>query len=138
MDYAALVALGVPLECDITTVSNGTTTTSHVFMKGSAQTRIEVETSGMGCSKIVMISKDKKLYMSCEGKAEFMPGSGCKWIMFEASGNGTLSGQVSSGSGSVDTDYTNVDPSQIDCKAWVYSDNLFETDGGVCDFSNLN
>jgi hypothetical protein len=133
MEFAALVALGVPLQCDITSTSGGVTTTSKIYMKGSTDMRIEVP--GSDCANTVMIMKndEKKLYMGCEGQDEFIPGSGCKWLVMKTDGSGTPTG----GSTSVNTNYANVPPSQINCEAWVYNDNLFEVDGEVCDFSNM-
>ncbi|MEW6722370.1 MAG: hypothetical protein AB1324_03845 [Candidatus Micrarchaeota archaeon] len=138
MEYAALVALGVPLECDVTTTSNGTTVTSRLYMKDSSTLRVESPTqNAQGCQEMVVIMKnnEKKMYMGCPD-GQFMPG--CDWLVFTLEGNGTMQGQVSTTGGTeVDTDFSDIPPSDLDCRAWVYDASKFDTGGKVCDLSSM-
>src|SRR4030095_15608755 len=141
MDYAALVALGVPLQCAVTTVANGTPTTIKMYLKGSEMIRTEVPTkNSKGCQVMAVIQKDKKMYMGCSSGEAFMPGSECDWLLFAPTPgqNGTMTTQVqTTGGSSVDTDFGDLAPSQIDCKAWVYDSSKFETVGKVCSFDQI-
>ncbi len=142
MEYAALMALGISLECDITTTAEGTTTTAKVYMNGEEEIRTEIpveESEGLTCTKFVTIVKGKKFYMGCED-GEFMPESDCDWLKFESDeeGESTMVTEMEFESGAtVGTDYSDVPPSDIDCRPWIYDSAKFVPVGEICTMEDL-
>ena len=140
MEYAALMALGIPLECDITTTTDGQTITQKMYADGQGNSRIESTDQAMssGCSKWVVILQKEKMYWGCEG-GNYPPGTDCDWMLFEQSENATSS-QVDvdyGDGGGFDTDYSDVPPADIDCKPWVLDPSKFTPSGEICDMEDL-
>ncbi|MBD3210622.1 hypothetical protein GF318_04550 [Candidatus Micrarchaeota archaeon] len=133
LDYAAVMALGIPVQCDITTTQDGETTDVKLYANGENEIRWESEMEGMEeCGKFVYILKNNKVYFGCEG-SKFPPGSTCDWLTMEseAGDGGEPSGDM--GGMTVDTpEFEDVPSTQISCLPWIYDSSMFATPGKVC------
>lgn len=140
LGYSALVALGVPLECDITETSEGETISMKLYMDGNDNTRAEVpieDEGSSGCSKFIFISKGQNTYLGCEG-SKYPPGTDCDWMVTKAAEGSTEEMEVEYGSGSsFDTDYSDIPVADIDCKPWVYDASKFQVSGKACTMEDL-
>ncbi|MEW6035708.1 MAG: hypothetical protein AB1529_03790 [Candidatus Micrarchaeota archaeon] len=125
-DWAGLMALGVPMQCDVS--ADGSTTTMYVVDQGR---KIRMEASSEGCSQTVIIIKDQKMYMKCVDEPMF---EGCDWIQYDVSAQGPSGG---TGQGSQVTDYENAPASSLDCAAWVPDNSKFDTPGNVCNLQDM-
>ncbi len=130
--YEALAAMGVPLQCDITTTSNGTTMNMHVYMKGSEEVRSETTLAGTEtCTQMVTIMKGKTVYIGCV-EGDIM--QGCKWLQMSVE----PSGQASPTAGTASPpDYADVPPADISCTPWVYDASKFVVSGKACNLDDL-
>lgn len=140
--YEQLLGLGVPMQCDITTTSNGKTTTAKIYMKGDAEVRSEVDISESGstCKKMVSIGKGTKYYVGCSDGALFPdtgdpasnPFAGCVWLEM------TVNKSSSPGSSTYTApDYSDIPPSEINCLPWVYDPSKFVVVGKTCDLDQI-
>ena len=135
LGYAQLIALGVPIQCDVTSTYKGVTTKMHFYINGKSSMRVEIPNAGQSCGNSVMIMQDKKIYTSCSG-SQLMPG--CDWLSFEsnASAQGGAGGAVNTGA-SETPDFTDVPATQFNCEPWVYDSSKFATSGKVCSLSDI-
>ena len=130
--WGDLVALGVPVQCDITTTYSGKTTTVRVYMKGSDLARSEVPTpDSPQCKQIISIVKGNTYYMGCGNGNLFGSGFDCQWIKFEATGEAAAPTSLEKPS------YENVPSTQISCIPWVYDGAKFDTAGKVCTMQDI-
>jgi len=140
--YEQLIGLGVPMQCDITSTSNGKTTTAKIYMKGDAEVRSEVDISESGstCKKMVSIGKGDKYYVGCSdgvlfpdtGDTTGNPFAGCVWLVM------TVNKSSSAGSSTYTApDYSDVPPSEINCLPWVYDATKFVVVGKSCDLDQI-
>lgn len=139
--YEQLLGLGVPVQCDITSTSNGQTTTAKVYMQGKDNVRSEVavNTAGSTCTKIVSIGKGNIYYMGCMEGALFPstggaenPFAGCDWLSMSANQSSTPGASTNSV-----PDYSDVPSSQINCQPWIYDASKFAVNGKVCDLDQI-
>ncbi|MFH1785379.1 MAG: hypothetical protein ABH842_03040 [Candidatus Micrarchaeota archaeon] len=134
--FSVLAALGVPLECDITTTYEGTPTTMKLYMKGEDEMRTQIDAPG-DCEKMAYIAKGNTFYMGCETGFIF---ADCNWysITVEPSNYTTDPDPYSyTASTSSQPDFSSVPSSQIDCKPWIYDPSKFVPSGKVCDMNDL-
>jgi hypothetical protein len=128
--YEALVAMGIPLQCDITVTNEGKTTQMRVYMKGSDEVRSEVDVSGAeACTRMVSIMKGKTFYTGCAND-DIMPN--CKWLQMTVQDSGTTTPGASQ-----PPDYADVPPAQINCVPWVYDASKFTVSGTVCNLDDM-
>jgi hypothetical protein len=128
--YEALVAMGVPLQCDITTTSQGKTMNMHVYMKGSEAVRSETTVAGSEtCAQMVTIMKGKTVYMGCVD-GDVM--QGCKWLQMDINDS-----QPQTAGATAPPDYNDVPPADINCSPWVYDASKFVVTGKVCNLNDL-
>jgi hypothetical protein len=128
--YEALVAMGIPLQCDITVTNDGKTTNMMVYMKGSDEVRSEVDVEGAeACTRMVSIMKGKTFYTGCVDD-EIMPN--CKWLQMTIQDSGTTTTGTSQ-----PPDYADVPPAQINCVPWVYDASKFSVSGTVCNLDDM-
>jgi hypothetical protein len=124
--YEALVAMGIPLQCDITVNS----TVMKIYMKGSDEVRSEVDMSGAeACTHMVSIMKGKTFYTGCANE-DIMPN--CKWLQMTIQDSGTATAGTSK-----PPDYADVPPAQITCVPWVYDASKFTVSGTVCNLDDM-
>lgn len=123
--YAELMALGVPLKCEITMTVTSKPVQMTLYMKGSDEVRSEIPVEGgTPCATMITIMKGGKAYTGCDS-GEFFPG--CPWIEAQSAGSGgTGTGQGAS------TDFSSVPASEIHCVPWTYDASKFEPSGKVC------
>ncbi|MEW6722369.1 MAG: hypothetical protein AB1324_03840 [Candidatus Micrarchaeota archaeon] len=121
--FAWLVALDVPLVCEINYTWQGKPGYSKVYMKGGDELRVEtVGGAGMAqCSKTISIVRGTRVYVGCEGKM-VMPS--CDW--FRSDYDPAEPGVSST------FNFRDVSPSQILCADWEYSSESFSTPGNSC------
>lgn len=130
--YEALVALGVPLQCDITTTSEGKSINVKVYMKGSDEVRSEAVVEGSeACSQMVSIMKGKTFYMGCADGSIMQD---CAWLQMTL--NESAAASPTTGTASA-PDYTEVPPADIRCVPWVYDASKFVVSGKVCNLDDL-
>jgi hypothetical protein len=139
LDYAGLLAAGVPVQCDVTTNES----TVHLFMNGNGVVRMEAPSTSPDdtCQQTVMIMQGNKIdYMCAQGT---MMGSdmfaGCDWI--EMTFNMTAAaqgGQSGSGSGASDASSVQSAPAaQFSCSPWVPDASKFQVTGKVCNLQDI-
>ncbi len=136
--YEQLLALGIPIQCDITTVTKGQSYKIKIYMNGESEIRSEIPYSSESCSKTVAIIKGKKSYIGCEGQ---MIVPKCNWLEFdindskpetnESSQTGTYTAEDYA------EDYKDVPTSDIKCQAWVYDASKFTTPGKICNLEDM-
>ncbi|MFN7991445.1 MAG: hypothetical protein U0R44_04785 [Candidatus Micrarchaeia archaeon] len=130
--YAALLALGIPVQCDVTSVYKNKTTNMKMYMNGKGVSRVEVPDSSSGqCTNSVMVTKDKQLYMGCSDGQLF---SGCDWMLLELE---PTSGAPAGGAGSSAPDLKTMPATDFNCAPWVMDPSKFETPGKVCSFKDI-
>ncbi len=123
LDFAGLVALEAPLQCNITYIYQGRSYQSQVWMKGGGQMRVEsIGGSGLPqCNKTISIVQGSHVYVGCEGKTVI---PSCDWFV---SSYDPLTPGISS------TFYfRNVPADQISCQDWAYDPSVFLTSGNEC------
>ncbi len=139
--YEQLLGLGVPVQCDITSTSDGQTTTAKVYMQGKDNVRSEVAVTSAGatCTRIVSIGKGNIYYMGCMEGALFPAGggaenpfAGCEWLSMSANQSSTPGATTNSV-----PDYSNVPSAQINCQPWIYDASKFAVNGKVCDLDQI-
>lgn len=141
LDYAGVMALGLPGECDVTTESEGQTLQVKIYFDGAGNARSEVpmDEEETGCSKFVVIQKTGKIYIGCD-TSKYPPGTDCDWMMMESeaeSGTSSMESEIEFGSGSFDTDYSDVPASKISCKPWMLDSSKFNPSGKACTIQDL-
>jgi hypothetical protein len=121
--FSELVALDLPLECDINYTYQGKAGYSRVLLKGGAELRVEtVGGAGMSqCSKTISIVRGSTVYVGCDGKM-IMPS--CDW--FRSSYDPSEPGVSST------FNFKDLPPSQIACRDWEYDSSEFDTPGNSC------
>ncbi len=135
--YAQLAALGLPMECDITTINNGQSTSIKMYMNGDNSRMETTSSSGDACPKYIFISDKTNMYMGCEGGNPYGSFFGsdvqCDWIQLNIN-----SGNVS-GTGSVTNspDIDNLPPTSFNCKLWILDQSKFATPGKICDMQDM-
>jgi uncharacterized protein YceK len=130
LGYSGLVALGVPVECDVTIQEPGETLNVKMFFKGGDEFRSEyVSSSGdmSECQKVVTIFKQDTLYIGCEGE-QVVPDLGCDWMEFEAT--------EESGTFSTD-DLDDLPPNSWSCKPWIYDASKMAVSGKSCSMEDM-
>ncbi|MBI5228073.1 hypothetical protein HY988_05780 [Candidatus Micrarchaeota archaeon] len=140
LGYTQLLALGVPIQCDVTNTYKGKTTKMRLYLQGKNAIRIEIPNTGAegSCSSSVMIMKDKKVYTSCTG-SQVMPG--CDWLEIEA--NESAQGGAGGSGGSANTgasetpEFTDVPATQFKCDPWVYDSAKLTVTGKVCSLTDI-
>lgn len=141
LNYAGIMALGLPGKCDITSSYQGEAMEVTLYFDGAGNSRTEspVDDPAVECSKFIVIQSDKVVYIGCEGE-KYPPGTQCDWMMMESedTGNTTMQTQVDVGSGGgFSTDYSDVPASQISCVPWVPDSTMFQAPGKLCTISDL-
>ena len=136
LGYTELLALGVPIQCDVTTTFKGTTTKMRIYMQGKNSIRVEIPNTGAeSCTNSAMIMKDKKVYTSCGG-SQLMPG--CDWLEIEAKEPAEGSAGGSANAGASDTpDLEGTPATSFNCQPWIYDSAKFATPGKVCSLSDI-
>ncbi|HSB46870.1 MAG TPA: hypothetical protein VLD37_02565 [Candidatus Bilamarchaeum sp.] len=121
--FPELVALGIPLQCEISYTYQGKPGSSNVYFKGGAEIRVEtVGGAGMSqCTRTISIVRDTRVYVGCDGK-QVMPS--CDW--FRSDYDPARPGESST------FNFYETSPSQISCRDWAYDKTVFATAGNVC------
>ena len=135
--YGQLVALGVPIECDITTTYSGQSTKYKIYMKAK-EYRMEMDMQSQyqeiyGCkSKIALIVKGKDLYMGCDS-GKIMPTYNCDLfkITSNESDTGTTTDYLD------ETELEKLPSTSFDCKTWSFDSTKFSASGKVCTWDDL-
>jgi hypothetical protein len=129
--FAELLALGVPLQCDVQVDVEGGVGSSKMFLSGGrasveSQVRVEATTYSM---KTVL--KDKKIYSSVlqAMKNPGTPYANCDWIVMDES--------EAKQSGSGQTDYTKIPATKFSCAPWTPDDSKFTTIGETCTLGEI-
>lgn len=134
--YADLVALGVPLECDVKTKDyDNKEVYIKLYMKGkNFKSTGTGSLSGSTCTGFTTILSDKIIYMGCE-TGELL--QSCKWIKMDTTklDNSTSNSLASSATTSDSLD--KIPKTDITCKPGLFGDEAFMVTGDVCDLSEM-
>lgn len=133
LDYAAVMALSVPIECDITTYVDGEPITVKLYAKGENEIRKEYVPKDMediDCPKFVWITKDNNIYMCCEG-GDFLPDSTCDCFAFICEEDEEPA-EAGAASGYTALDLGDVPATQVSCWPWLYDPSKFQVPGKAC------
>jgi hypothetical protein len=122
------MALGVPIQCDITT----STGTVKLYKDAGSDMRTEMSVSEGPCPTIVSIETGGTYYVGCE-QGTLVPGSNCQWLMFST--NGTAG--VSLPSGYQEPDYSGLPAAQITCVPWATVPSLLQAPSNACNLQDL-
>ncbi len=139
LDYAGAVALGVPIECDITTYMDGETTTVKLYAKGENEIMYElVPEDTEDCAKFIWINKNYDVYVGCEG-GYYPPETTCNWLLIAtaAEEEEPATGEAGATGAYESPDLGDVPPTQMSCIPWIYDASKFQTPGKVCTFDDL-
>jgi len=135
--YTELVALGVPLECDIsTTLESGSSMNMKMYLQGEDNIYMEYsmsDTSESACDKYVIIMTGGVMYIGCDGEP-VLPDINCVWMEY------ALDETDSSGAGassSINSDMENIPSTDMTCKPWVYDASKFSVQGESCTIEEI-
>ena len=134
--YEELVALGVPVECDVKITSSEGQQTMKLYVKGKTF-RTEMDSPQTPeCKKSVSIFKDlDAIYIGCE-KEEILPQ--CKWLKIGLDVGSVGGAQPTSSSSTMSSsDLEEIPKTDFSCKAGTFTDAVFVAGGKVCDLSEL-
>jgi hypothetical protein len=133
LGYEALIALGLPIQCDITTTSGETTMKIKLYMNGKTHMREEIEGISPTCTgNTVVIIAENAMDIGCSTGQVF---SGCDWLHYPIN----MSADESAGAAdqSQTPDLTDLPPTQFSCSPWIPDQSKFVASGKVCDLSDL-
>jgi len=130
--YSELVALGIPIQCDVSVVTPDETLSVKMYVNGD-EIRSEYDStqSNPDCETAVTIVKEDVMYMACLGQ-EFAPG--CDWMMFET--DESENGAASTGSVSPST-LEDLPATNFNCIPWIYDASKFEPSGHACTMEEM-
>ncbi len=130
--YAELVALGVPIQCDVVTIVDGETVNTKMYMKGEDEIRIESMSTQPDCPKVISIFTEDVMYVGCEGQ-QILPDLGCDWMKFEAEEetSATESAPVTA------SDLEDLPPTSYSCQPWIYDSSKFTASGKACTMEDI-
>lgn len=128
--FEQLMALGVPMQCNIK-MSNGEVTTTVKAYKGvGSDLRTEMASEAAPCPVIVSIIKEDRYYVGCK-QGEMFPG--CQWLVFRQE-NETAPG---AGGGYEKPDYSSTPASDISCEPWLPDESMFREPADACSLEDL-
>lgn len=122
MAYLELAALGVPVECDITSSYQGTTTTMKLYMVGENKMRTETPYEG---KKLITIMIGETLYVT-NIMSDMYPD--CEWLVIthtETEVTGEPGAAYDAGYDTSVSDVGDLPAQDFDCKPWVYDESKF-------------
>lgn len=129
-NFEQLMALGVPMQCNIKMSGGEVTTTAKVYKGAGNDVRTEMASETGPCPVMVSIIKDDRYYIGCK-TGEIFPG--CQWLVFKAE-NGTAQG---AGGGYVTPDYSSAPASDISCEPWLPDAGMFSEPANACSLEDL-
>jgi len=119
--YMELIALGVPVQCELTTTYEGETTTATMYMQGENKVRYE-STSYYDGKTLVVIMRDGITYMT-NFMSDEVPE--CEWLMMEPEeaepgepGDYTYTSSV--------PDFEEMPDTSFECSPWMYDESKFQ------------
>ena len=118
LTYLELAALGVPIECDITTTYQGEAQTAKMYMAGEDKIRYE---STYGGETMIVFMVDEITYMTNFMAAEYPE---CQWLKMvpeetePTEPTGTYTPETA-------PDFEDMPATDFDCKAWAYDGSKF-------------
>lgn len=134
-DYTALLALGIPVKCDVTSTLNGTTTTTRFYLNSKKQIRTEIPMNQGACPMMVSVLKDKIMYMGCPDGEFFLPN--CDWMEIDTSKSSGSSAPGGAGGTTSPPDYQNLPATSFECEPWIEDNSKFDTPGKVCNLDDM-
>ncbi|VVC04307.1 Uncharacterised protein [Candidatus Bilamarchaeum dharawalense] len=126
-NFETLRALGIPLECDISTSIQNRSITLKIYMRGREELRTELQGLNPKCNSSLSVFKSNTHYLGCIGGKMFQD---CDWVSIPQNNytiNSTYQGP----------DLSGIPPSKIDCRPWLYDPSKFATPGKVCSMEDL-
>ncbi|MBI5224105.1 hypothetical protein HY990_06825 [Candidatus Micrarchaeota archaeon] len=141
LGYAQLVALGIPIECDIASTTSAGQITMKLYMDGTQKNRVELRQpssrAGSSCSTMAMVRRGNSMLIGCNDGSPYM--NTCQWLQLDVSSStetGTDAPSTTPSSAQT-PDYANLPPTSYNCRPWIADNSKFETPGRVCDFNEL-
>jgi hypothetical protein len=125
-DYAALIALGIPITCDVSNIA-GHETDATLYIKGE-KARAEM-TFGYGGVEYESLSiiKDGKVYLQVIDDYFGGMETECRWIYMETPDDRDQASPSIS-----DEDLRMLDASDFTCVVGAFGDEMFSTTGQAC------
>ena len=134
LDFAGVMALGVPVQCDMTMLdSSGQTATIKMYAINEDNLRQEIvggSVAQSGCQKVIVIIKPDGQYLGCEGTSMFGPS--CDWLKLP-SGGAADEGAVGFDMPAV----ADLPSGQISCLPWIPDNSKFNTPGTACTMEEM-
>ncbi len=137
MAYLELAALGQPVECDITTTTQGQTMVMKLRILGDS-TYTEMDVPEMG--KIISIQKRTasglKSYTDMSGPmgamyAMYTEGMNCNWLEADVEGSDASTEGVTQGT-YAPSDLESIPSTHMDCRMGTFGEEAFATTGNTC------
>ena len=130
-DYGALIALGIPIVCDVNRVADFETDAT-LYIKGeNARAEAAFDYSGTEY-KSVSVIKDSKVYVQVIGDYFGGMETQCAWIYFETPEDRDQSSPTIS-----DDDLRMLDASDFSCVVGAFGNEKFATPGEACSMSEF-
>ncbi len=125
-DYAALVALGIPITCDISNLA-GYETDATLYIKGeNARAEMSFDYGGIEYESLSII-KDGKVYLKVIDDYFGGMETECRWIYIE-----TPEDEEQASPSISDEDLRMLDASDFTCVIGAFGDEMFATAGQAC------
>ncbi len=125
MAYAALIATGNPVECDVRISSQGMVYTAKMYIVGENKMRMEWDYAGQKSEAIIV---DDVTYVKLDD-----PYAGCEWISMEGSAaEGGETPEAGTSMHATVPDLESMASTNFDCRAWIYDGSKFAIPSNVC------
>jgi hypothetical protein len=126
------MALGVPVQCNITTSSG----TVKFYKDSGTDMRTEMSVSGAPCPVIVSIVIGNTYYVGCE-QGTLMPGSSCQWLTFSTNETGAANPEAGAITSAYSPDYSSIPAAQISCIPWVPDPSMLQAPANACSLQDM-
>lgn len=120
--FAGLIAMGIPLDCDISYTYAGKPATAKLYIGEDSEFRVESSVGMVQCKKTITVIRGTRQYVGCSDK-QVMPS--CDW--FKSAYDEGRPGVASN------FDFSGVPASSISCKDWTIDKSMFVTEGTSCE-----
>jgi hypothetical protein len=121
-DFSGLVAMGIPLECDVEYTYSGKAVDARMLISADSEIRVESPEGMQQCAETITVIRGTRQYVGCEGKM-IIPS--CDW--FKSGYDPGRPGKAAS------FDFSQVPASSISCRDWEYDASAFSTGGTICE-----
>lgn len=136
LSYAALIDLGIPIECSYSKTENDMTTNLTIKFKGNKVRGEGTTVKGEVSQAVAFISTEEVMYIKIPSQGAIGPLERCEWLKIA---NNNIEVNVSTNDG-IDLNPMNkfeTPEAKFDCKPGVFGDEIFAAPEKSCDISTL-